>query len=291
MLNVGFIGLGAMGGPISLHLLRRGYPLGVYARRPAAAATIVAAGAALYDSPAALGAASDIVITMITGTNDVEQVLLGAGGAAERARAGTTFVDMSTISPAATVAIGDALAARGLGFVDAPVSGGPMGAENATLTIMAGGRAEALARVGPILESVGTIFHVGGVGAGQTTKACHQMVLLITAEAAAEGLALAARCGLDPALVRQVMLRGIASSRVLELFGERMARRAFDAGIPVRLYEKDLGFVADTAERLGQPLPAMAVVESHLRTLMERGDGHKDLSVLIEMLESKVKTG
>jgi 2-hydroxy-3-oxopropionate reductase len=286
MLRIGFIGLGAMGRPISLHLLRRGYPLGVYARRPAAAEPIVAAGAAWYDSPAALGEASDVVITMITGTNDVEEVLLGAAGAAERARPGTTFVDMSTISPAATVAIGEALAARGLGFVDAPVSGGPMGAENAALTIMAGGRGDVLERVAPILECVGSIFHVGGVGAGQTTKACHQLVLLITAEAAAEGLALAARCGLDAALVRQVMLRGLASSRVLELFGDRMARRTFDAGIPVRLYEKDLGFVADLAGRAAQPLPAMGVVESHLRSLMARGDGHKDLSVLIQMLES-----
>jgi len=289
MLKVGFIGLGAMWRPISLHLLRRGYPLSVYARRPDASQPIVAAGAAAYDSPAALGEACDIVITMVTGTRDVEAVLLGQGGAAERARPGTTFVDMSTISPTATVAIGEALAARGIGFVDAPVSGGPMGAENATLTIMAGGESGALERVRPILECVGSIFHVGDVGAGQTTKACHQLVLLITAEAAAEGLALAVRYGLDPALVRQVMLRGLASSRVLELFGDRMARRAFEPGIPVRLYEKDLGFVADLAAHAGQRLPAMAIVESQLRSLMSRGDGHKDLSVLIQMLESNVE--
>jgi 2-hydroxy-3-oxopropionate reductase len=286
MLKVGFIGLGAMGRPITLHLLRGGYPLGVYARRADAAQPIVDAGATLHGSPAALGEACDVIITMVTSTKDVEEVVLGRDGAAARARPGTTFVDMSTISPAATVAIGGALAARGLGFLDAPVSGGPMGAANATLTIMAGGDSTALERVRPILECLGSIVHVGGVGAGQTTKACHQLVLLITAEAAAEGLALAARCGLDPAVVRQVMLRGIASSRVLDLFGERMARRAFEAGIPVRLYEKDLGFVADTAARVGQPLPAMAVVESHLRSLMARGDGDKDLSVLIEMLES-----
>jgi 2-hydroxy-3-oxopropionate reductase len=285
MLRVGFIGLGAMGRPISLHLLRRGYPLGVYARRPEAIASIVDAGASRYDSPAALGEACDLVITMVTSTKDVEAVLLGPGGAVERARRGTTFIDMSTISPAATIAIGETLAARGLGFVDAPVSGGPMGAENATLTIMAGGDAETLERVKPILECVGTIYHVGGAGAGQTTKACHQLVLLMNAEAAAEGLALAARCGLDPPMVREVMLRGLASSRVLDLFGDRMARRAFDAGIPVRLYEKDLGLVAETAARVGQPLPAMAIVESHLRSLMARGDGDKDLSVLIEMLE------
>jgi len=286
MLKVGFIGLGAMGRPISLHLLRRGYPLGLYARRPDAVQPIVAAGGTLHESPAALGEACDVVITMVTGTKDVEQVLLGPGGAAERARTGTTFVDMSTISPTATIAIGETLAARGFEFVDAPVSGGPMGAEHATLTIMAGGQSAALERVRPILECVGSIVHVGGVGAGQTTKACHQLVLLITAEAAAEGLALAARCGLDPMLARQVMLRGLASSRVLELFGDRMARRAFEAGIPVRLYEKDLGFVADLAARAGQLLPAMGVVESHLRSLMDDGEGHKDLSILIKMLEA-----
>jgi 2-hydroxy-3-oxopropionate reductase len=193
---------------------------------------------------------------------------------------------MSTISPATTVAIGDALAARGLGFIDAPVSGGPMGAENATLTIMAGGRTDHLERVAPIFECLGrTIVHVGGVGAGQTTKACHQLVLLITAEAAAEGLALASRCGLDPALVRQVMLAGLASSRVLDVFGERMVRRQFESGIPVRLYDKDLKIAFDTARTAGQALPAFEVVRSNLEELMARGDGRKDLAVLLDLLE------
>src|SRR5262245_17265508 len=149
MLKVGFIGLGAMGRPISLHLLRRGYPLGVYARLPGAAQPIVAAGASPYDSPAALGESGDGSHTMVPRPKDVEEVLLGAGGAAEPAQRGTTFIDMSTISPTATIAIGEALAARGLGFVDAPVSGGPMGAENATLTIMVGGESGVLERVAP----------------------------------------------------------------------------------------------------------------------------------------------
>jgi 2-hydroxy-3-oxopropionate reductase len=285
-MKIGFIGLGAMGRPMALHLLHRGYPLGIYARRPQTAVPLTAAGAISYSTPAALGEASDVVITMLMATSDVEEILLGPDGASERARPGTVFIDMSTISSAAAVGIGKTLAARGLAFVDAPVSGGPIGAENAALTIMVGADTVVLEHIKPILDCFGTlIVHVGGVGAGQTTKACHQLVLLITAEAVAEGLALAARSGLDPHLVRQALLGGLASSRVLDVFGGRMVNRRFESGIPVRLYDKDLHIVFDTAGAVGQPLPAFEVVRSNLEMLMARGDGEKDLSVLMEVLE------
>ncbi len=285
-MTIGFIGLGAMGRPMALHLLRRGYSLGVYARRPANAVPVTSAGAAVYPTPAALGEASDLVITMVTATNDVEEILLGPDGAGARARPGTVFIDMSTIAPAGAVRIGQALAARGLHFVDAPVSGGPASAENASLTIMVGAEGAVLDRVRPVFECLGKlIVHVGPVGAGQTTKACNQLVLLITAEAVAEGLALAARSGLDPRLVRQALLGGLASSRVLDVFGGRMVDRHFDAGIPVRLYDKDLRIVFDAAAAVGQPVPAFEVVRSNLAALMARGEGAKDLSVLVEVLE------
>ena len=284
-LKIGFIGLGTMGRPMASHLLTRGYELGVYARRPDAAAALTAAGAVLYPTPAALGSASDVVISMVTATHDVEAVLLGSDGAATAARRGTTFVDMSTISPTAAVEIGRSLAARGLAFVDAPVSGGPAGAEQGSLTIMVGADAPVLERVRPILECFGQrIVHLGQVGSGQATKACNQLTLLITAEAVAEGLALAARLGLDQRAVREALLGGIASSRVLDLFGERMIERRFEAGIPIRLYDKDLRMVLELATHTGQPLPAARIVMDHIEQLMADGSGDKDLSLLIDTL-------
>jgi 2-hydroxy-3-oxopropionate reductase len=285
--NIGFIGLGAMGRPMALNLLRSGHDLGVYARNPDAAAPIIAAGATGYATPAALAAASDAVIAMVTATSDVEEVLLGPAGVIEGARPGTIAIVMSTISPAATRRIAAALGARDIQMLDAPVTGGPMAAENATLTIMVGGEPDVLERARPILSSFGsTIVHVGGQGAGETAKACNQLALLITAEGVAEALALARRCGLDPRIVRQVLLTGIASSRVLEFFGGRMVDRQFEPGIEARLYHKDLGIVLDVARDAGQPLPAAAVVMDHLRTMMSRNQGNKDLSVLIELLEN-----
>lgn len=177
--KIGFIGLGAMGRPMALHLVRRGYPLGVYARRPQSATPLIAEGATLHATPAALGAWSDVLITMVTATSDVEKLLLGDEGAAASAGPDTVFLDMSTTSPAGAVTIGAALARGGLHFADAPVSGGVVGAENATLTIMVGADAAVLERLRPILECLGSlIVHVGSVGAGQTAKACNQLLLL-----------------------------------------------------------------------------------------------------------------
>ena len=188
-----------MGRPMALRLLAAGHQLGVYARRPEAAAALVDAGATAHPTPAAVAETCDVVITMVTGTADVEEVLLGPQGVAQGARHGSVAIDMSTVSPLGTRRVAAALAARGVHMLDAPVTGGVAGAVNGTLTIMVGGELPVLDRVKPVLACLGNnIVYMGGPGAGQTAKACNQLALLVTAEGVAEALALARRCGLDP---------------------------------------------------------------------------------------------
>ena len=283
---VGFVGLGAMGRPMALRLLAAGHELRVYARRPEASTPLVDAGATAHATPAALAETCEVVITMVTGTTDVEEVLLGPHGVATGARPRTVAIDMSTISPVGTRRMAATLAARGVHMLDAPVTGGVAGAEHGTLTIMVGGEPPVLERVRPVLTCLGNnIVYMGGPGAGQTAKACNQLALLVTAEGVAEALALARRCALDPALVRQALLGGIAASRVLDVFGARMIERQFQPTFPARLYHKDLHIVFDIARDAGQALPAASVVMQHIDTLMARDQGGHDISVLIELLE------
>ncbi len=234
-MTIGFIGLGAMGQPMALNIARK-FPVRVHARS-GRVGSLVSAGASTAESPAALAAGSDVIVTMVTGTSDVEEGLLGPRGAVHVAAAGTIVVDMSTIAPDATARIAVELAAHDIHMLDAPVSGGVAGATAGTLTIMVGGDAAVLERARPVLECLGTtIVHMGGHGAGQTAKACNQLALLVTAQGVAEALALAARCGLEPGAVRRALLGGLAASRVLDVFGARMAERQFDDGIETRLY-------------------------------------------------------
>ena len=285
-LRLGFIGLGAMGRPMALHLINAGYRMSVYARRPEAAVPLVAAGARAVASPAAVAQAADVVFTVVTASTDSEQVALGAQGIIEGARAGTVVVDMATISPLATRRIAQALAARGIDHVDAPVSGGPTGAQGAALSIMAGGKPQVFERVKPLFERLGkTVLHMGDHGAGQATKACNQLALTVTLQGVAEALLLAQRCGVEPAKVREVMLGGIAASRVLELFGKRMVERNFENGIDARLYHKDLNIVLDLAHGLGLPAPAAAVTLQQINALIGSGGGKSDFSRMIEVLE------
>ncbi len=286
-MRIGFIGVGTMGTPLVGHLVRAGFEVGVFARRPERLSTVVAAGAIARETIAALASASDIVITMVGATADVEEVVLGDEGVLSSAKPGTIVIDMTTIAPAATRRIAESLAQRGIEMLDAPVSGGPAGAESATLTIMVGGDAHVLEQARPVLQCFGTrILHLGPHGAGQMTKACNQLALLVAAEGVAEALALAAGSGLDPARVRETLLGGLAASRVLELFGERMVERRFQAGIPARLYHKDLGIVLQAARDAGVEMPAGGLVMEHLKKLMERGLGDADLAVLLTLVES-----
>ncbi len=283
---LGFIGIGAMGEPMALNLLKAGYALTVYARRADAAAALVKAGAQLAATPAALARASDIVVTMVTTAADCEAVTLGAQGLIEGAASGAVVVDMATISPLAARRIAEALAVRGIEHVDAPVSGGPMGARDATLSIMAGGATAVFDRVKPLFEVMGkTILHMGDHGAGQVTKACNQLSLTVTLQGVAEAMNLAAHCGVDPAKVREAMLGGFAASRVLELFGKRMVERNFENGVDARFYHKDLNIVLGLMHELGLPAPAAAVTLQQINALVGSGGARSDFSRMIEVLE------
>lgn len=275
-----------MGRPMALHLMKHGHAMGVYARRAESAAPLVAAGATRYGTPAALAAQCDVIFTMVTSSQDVENVVLGADGIAQGLQPGSVLVDMETISPAVARRVAAELANQGVEMLDAPVSGGPAGAEQATLAIMAGGKLEVFERIKPLFACMGkTIVRVGDSGAGQITKACNQLLLLVTAQGAAEALALAKRCGVDPATVREVLMGGIAASRVLEVFGKRMVERNFANGIDTRLYHKDMNIALGLVHEQGAAAPAASVTMQHINAAIGRGEGASDLAVLIEVLE------
>lgn len=287
-MKVGFIGLGAMGRPMALHLLKAGHELSVYARRAEAAQPLVDAGARRLAAPAEVAANSEVVFTMVTTGADVEAVALEEGGIVHGAKPGTVLVDMGTIPPGTARRIAAQLAARGIEMIDAPVSGGAVGAQNATLAIMAGGKSEVLERVRPLLEKLGkTIVHVGPNGAGQVAKACNQMIMVSCIEAVAEAMLLAQKSGADPEKVRQALSGGSAGSRVLEVFGARMTARDFKAGVEARLHHKDFGILLDEAATLGAPLPIAAQVWQQLNALMAQGLGREDTSSLLEVLEAE----
>lgn len=285
-MKLGFIGLGVMGRPMALNLMKHGHEMGVYGRRAATLAPLVDAGARRYETPAALAAACDVVFTAVTASQDVEAVVLGGDGVIHGGRTGLVLIDMETIAPATARHVAAALAERGMDMLDAPVSGGPAGAQQATLSIMVGGKREVYERMLPLFQALGkTVVYMGGHGAGQTTKACNQLALLVNAMGTAEALVLAARSGLDPAKVREVMLGGVAGSRVLELFGKRMVERDFSAGIEARLYYKDLHIALELVHELGMAAPAASVAMQHVNALIGRGEGSNDLSALLRVVE------
>ncbi|HNQ56615.1 MAG TPA: NAD(P)-binding domain-containing protein [Candidatus Desulfobacillus denitrificans] len=285
-MKVGFIGLGVMGRPMALHLLEAGHELSVYARRAEAAQPLVDAGAKACASPAEVAAASEVVFTMVTAGADVEQVALGEDGIVHGAKPGTVLVDMGTIPPGTARRVAAKLAAKGIETIDAPVSGGEVGARNATLAIMAGGKAEVLERVRPLLERLGkTIVHIGPSGAGQVAKACNQMIMVACIEAVAEALLLARQSGADPEKVRQALAGGSAGSRVLDVFGARMTAHDFKAGVEARLHHKDFGILMNEAATLGAPLPIAVQVWQQLNALMAQGWGREDSSALLRVLE------
>jgi 2-hydroxy-3-oxopropionate reductase len=281
---VGFIGLGIMGRPMAHHLLEAGFPLAVHSRSPGPVEELASARARACASPAEIASSSDVVITMLPDTPDVELVLLGERGVTEGIRPGSLVVDMSTIDPIATRRIAEGFAGREVGMVDAPVSGGEKGAIEATLSIMVGGSEEDVERASPVFRALGTtIVHVGASGAGQIAKACNQLVVASTIEAVAEALALAERAGVDPGKVREALLGGFAGSKILEVHGQRMIDRAFTPGFRARLHLKDARIVQRTAAEVGAPTPAFAVVAEALERLVE-DDGDLDHSALYTLV-------
>ena len=286
-MKVGFIGLGVMGEPMARHLRAAGHELAVWARRPGSAAALAAEGVPVCATPAELAARSDAVITIVTASADVDALAFGEQGLAAGFAPGAVHVDMSTIAPAMARSLAERYAARGIGFVDAPVSGGGQGARDATLAIMAGADEAVLARVRPLLEAMGKrIVHIGPPGAGQVAKACNQMIMVSTIQACAEAVSLANAHGVDVAAVRSALMGGSAASRVLEVMGAKMVERDFAAGVEARLHHKDFALLMDEAARLGAPLPVAAQVWQQLNALMRAGWGKDDTASLLRVLES-----
>jgi 2-hydroxy-3-oxopropionate reductase len=282
-MKIGFIGLGTMGSPMAGHLLQAGHALHVWSRRAASADFLVKQGALRCGSPAALAAASEIVCTNVTGNADLEGL---AAQLAEGLAPGAIHVDFSTVAPSAARRVAAMYETRDIEFVDAPVSGGGTGARNATLAIMWGGKSALAPRLEPLFSVLGkTIVRVGDSGAGQVAKACNQMVMVAAIEACAEAARLAVAAGVDFSKVWTAMQGGSAGSRVLEVFGGRMATRDFAAGVEARLHHKDYALLMDEATRLGAPLPVSAAVWQQLNALMSRGWGRDDTSSLLRVLE------
>jgi 2-hydroxy-3-oxopropionate reductase len=287
--RIGFIGLGIMGAPMAANLLRAGHPLVVHNRSRAPVERLVAAGAAAAGGPREVAERADVVITMLPDSPDVEAVVLGPGGVAEGLVAGQLLIDMSTVAPATARRLAEAAAARGAAALDAPVSGGQAGAEQGTLSIMVGGDETAFERALPILQVLGSnVVRIGGPGTGQIAKAANQMIVADTIAAVAEALLLAARAGADPARVRQALLGGFAGSRILEVHGERMLRRAFTPGFRLRLQLKDVRIAVDTARQAGMPLPMTERVFDLLGEVVSGGAGELDHSALLTALEARV---
>lgn len=286
MEKIGFIGLGTMGKPMALNLIKAGYKLIVNDINPSLLKEVVDAGAESAASAKEIAESSEIVITMLPDSPDVESVVFGANGLMEGIRSGSLFIDMSTIAPATSQKVYKAMQEKEVEALDAPVSGGEVGAQQASLSIMVGGSEEAFGRALPIFQVVGkNIVHIGPEGAGQVTKACNQIVVGQTIQAVAEALTFAKKSGVDVAKVREALLGGFAQSRILDLHGNRILERNFEPGFRVELHRKDLNIALQTARELGLSLPVTAIVAENMNALIAMGDGQKDHSALALLSE------
>ena len=285
-MKIGFLGLGIMGRPMALNLLKGGHEVTVWARRAESMQPLLAAGAQEADSPASVACQVEVVISMVADAPDVREVMLGAQGVVQGATQGLVAVDMSTIAPAAAKQIGEELAVAGIAFIDAPVSGGEVGAIAGTLSIMAGGTQEAFAKALPAFECMGkNIVHVGASGAGQVTKAANQIVTGMGVLAVAEALAFAGKNGVDGAKVREALLGGFAYSKILENHGQRMLDRNFKPGFKSWMHEKDLNIVMQTAHELGLCLPGSAATAQMFNAMVGSGLGEEDSIAVLKLLE------
>ena len=280
--RVGYIGLGIMGRPMVLNLLKAGYPVRVWARRPESMEAVTQAGAGSCVSPADVARHTDIVFTNVSDTADVETVVLGQDGIIQGAEPGSVVVDHSTISPLATRDIAEKLRERSVEMLDAPMSGGEQGAIDGTLSLMIGGKQEVFERVRPLLEVVGkNIVHIGDNGAGQVAKMCNQVVVAQTMAAIGEAFTLAEAAGVDPAKVREALLGGFAYSKILEVHGQRMLDDNYAPGFKARLHRKDMKIAMDTAAELGVGAPGAAVATQLINALVGAGDGELDSAAVV----------
>ena len=286
MAKIGFVGLGIMGRPMAGHLIAAGHELFLHSRS-GVPGELLAAGAANAASPAGAARAGDVVFTMVPDTPDVEKVLFGDHGIASGLSEGKVVVDMSSISPVATRDFAARINALGCQYLDAPVSGGEVGAKNAALTIMVGGEQATFDRVRPLFETMGkNITLVGGNGDGQITKVANQIIVALTIEAVGEALVLAAKAGADPSRVREALMGGFANSRILEVHGERMIKRSFDPGFRIELHQKDLNLALATARELGVALPNTATAQELFNACRAHGGQGWDHSAMVRALET-----
>lgn len=284
--QIGFIGLGIMGKPMALNLRKAGYALTVYSRGRGPVEELVAAGASAASSPREVAQRSDVVITMLPDSPQVREVVAGPDGVLAGVRTGALLIDMSTISPVVARELAAEAAAKGASMLDAPVSGGDVGAREGTLSIMAGGGEADFTRALPIFEALGkTIVHVGGEGAGQVVKACNQIVVALTIEAVSEALVLGSKAGVDPAVILQVLSGGLAGNKVMELRRANFLQHDFAPGFKVALHHKDLGIALAAGRQYGVPLPVTALVDQLLEALLQRGQGEQDHSALLTVIE------
>jgi 2-hydroxy-3-oxopropionate reductase len=285
-MNIGFIGLGIMGKPMAGKLIEGGHTLYLQTRR-SVPDELTASGGIACATPKEVAQKADVIITMVPDTPDVEKVLFGKNGVADGLSAGKIVIDMSSISPIATREFAERVQKLGADYVDAPVSGGEVGAKNATLTIMVGASGLTFSKVKPLFELMGkNITLVGGIGAGQVCKVANQIVVALNIEAVGEALLLASKAGVDPAKVRQALMGGFASSKILEVHGERMIKRTFDPGFRIELHQKDLNLALSTARDLGMSLPNTATAQELFNSCQAHGGGKWDHSAMVKALET-----
>ncbi len=287
MSKIGFIGTGIMGRPMAGHLQRGGHELFLVKHRSPLPPELVDGGAVACKSSKEVAQKAEVIITMVPDTPDVEAALFGSDGVAAGLSRGKTVIDMSSISPIETKRFAKKIAELGCDYLDAPVSGGEVGAKNAALTIMVGGPQAAFARVKSLFELMGkNITLVGEAGAGQTAKVANQIIVALTIEAVSEALVFAAKAGVDPAKVRQALMGGFAGSRILEVHGERMIKRTFDPGFRIELHQKDLKLALEGARALKMSLPNTAATQELFNACAAKGLSARDHSALVTALET-----
>ena len=286
MTEIGFIGLGIMGKPMASHLVKAGHTVHVCDLAEESVKLLCSLGAKACSCCKEVAQKCDIIFIMVPDTPDVEAVLFGAEGVAEGLKPGSIVVDMSSISPIATKEFAKKLAAMGVKMLDAPVSGGQVGAENATLSIMVGGPVDVFNQIKPYFERMGkNIVHIGDHGDGQTCKVANQIVVALTIEAVGEALLFASKAGADPAKVRAALLGGFAQSRILELHGERMIKHNFNPGFRIRLHQKDLNLALESARSMGLSLPNTSLAQELFNAVAAQGGSDLDHSAMVLALE------